>query len=145
MFTHVEKSTRLEFVEINTKSGRTLSISSGHLLHIGDAKNLKAAGTVEEGHTITLADGTTDKVVGITKAVKAGIYAPQTTTGEIVVDGVLASCFTDYSSPALQRAMLAPIRLMYEVNGANWLGANADAGIPKFLRETALAFKKKYL
>jgi hypothetical protein len=145
MFTHVEKTSRAEFVEITTDAGAVLSISAGHLVHVGAEKALRAAGTVVAGDTVHLADGSEAAVTGVAKAIKAGIFAPQTMTGEIVVDGVLASCFTDYSSVAIQSAMLAPVRAMYELKGAWWFGANTNVGVPAFLRNTALALQKYLL
>merc|ERR1719440_1447436 len=80
MFTHVEKSSRAEFVEITTDAGAVLSISAGHLVHVGAEKALRAAGTVVAGDTVHLADGSKAAVIGVAKATKAGIFAPQTTT-----------------------------------------------------------------
>jgi hypothetical protein len=45
----------------------------------------------------------------------AGLYNPHTLTGQIVVDGVLASCYTRAVHPAIARLLLSPLAMLYRM------------------------------
>jgi len=47
------------------------------------------------------------------KTVK-GLYAPVTTTGNIVVDSIMASCYGNHPDHYLSHQVFAPIRLAYK-------------------------------
>ena len=41
---------------------------------------------------------------------QTGVYSPLTSQGNIIVDGVLASCYSDFDSHAIQHVAWAPFR-----------------------------------
>ena len=69
----------------------------------------------------------------------AGVYAPITARGTLVVDDVIVSCYAELSSHAAAHLSLAPLRLVYhvtellstfqqsagdaDVDGVHWYGA----------------------
>ena len=56
------------------------------------------------------------RVTHVRAGVQAGVYAPLTATGTIVVDGALASCYAVINNPALAHAVFAPMRGWHELS-----------------------------
>jgi len=54
-----------------------------------------------------------EKVVGIEARMETGVYAPLTTTGNLVVDGVLASCYAVIDDQDLAHYAFLPVRLSH--------------------------------
>jgi hypothetical protein len=84
---------------------------------------------------LTLANGAQSKVIGINKEWGPGILSPHTLSGEIVVDGILTTCYTDSLNPTLAHALLLPLRQMYTAGAKMGVGFSALAhGIPSLIR-----------
>lgn len=107
MFTHRVKEGRFRFVQIGTNS-RRVRLSAGHLLYANGM--LKKAADVRVGDQLRLADGEEDEVREVTEVEADGLYNPQTVHGDIIVDGVTASCYTDAVPAKAAHALLAPLR-----------------------------------
>ena len=56
------------------------------------------------------------RVTHVQASVRAGVYAPLTTTGTIVVDGAVASCYAVINNPTLAHAVFAPMRGWHELS-----------------------------
>lgn len=110
MFTHKTFEGMRKFVTVETASGVSLSLTSGHYLYV-DGK-LVAASTVKAGSTVTLGNGSSDKIVRVGVKTAAGLFNPQTENGNIVVNGIVSSTYTTAVEPAFAHAILAPLRLM---------------------------------
>jgi hypothetical protein len=110
-FTHADRVARTRFVSVLTSSGAELALSRGHYLHVDGA--LAAAATLRVGDTLELADGSADTVVGVRYVWADGLYAPQTISGELVVDGVRVSAYTTAVEPQFAHAALTPLRWAY--------------------------------
>lgn len=66
-----------------------------------------------------------DEVVSAQSVVMdAGVFAPLTSSGTIVVDGIVASCYGSFYSHSLVHSAMAPLRL---VHGADAFFRNAIA------------------
>lgn len=61
--------------------------------------------------------GTIEKAVSVRKVEKEGLYNPQTVHGDIVVDGIVASVYTEAVQPRVAHAMLAPMRAVRDEFG----------------------------
>lgn len=48
---------------------------------------------------------------------RRGLYNPHTISGTIVVDGIVASCYTTFMNPLLAHSLLAPLRLIFRTFG----------------------------
>ena len=63
-------------------------------------------------------------VTAVTVEWADGLYNPHTMTGDIVVDGVLTSTYTDAVAPSLAHALLWPVRMLsdagVQVAGDDW-------------------------
>lgn len=102
--------TTSKFVSIAT-SKNTLHLTQGHYLYVNG--ELVQAKTVKVGDVITTANGTKEPVTSVDAKWAPGLYNPHTMTGDIVVDGVLTSTYTDAVHPTLAHALLMPLRQMY--------------------------------
>ena len=60
-----------------------------------------------------------DKVVVVTEELLTGYYSPLTTQGNIVVQNILASCYSSFESQKLQHFAFAPFRWFHSAR--NWL------------------------
>lgn len=112
MFTHKLSAVQNEFVSIESASGITLSLTSGHYLYVNG--DLAPAATVVVGDNIELASGASDTVAKIGRVTAKGLYNPQTLHGDIVVNGVRASTYTTAIEPSVAHTLLAPLRAIFE-------------------------------
>lgn len=125
MFTHSNAIVPAWFLRLETQNGRVLMLTEGHYLPVNGS--IVRADTIHIGDTVQvvgLSSGwykmRTERVAGVTKWLGMGLYNPQTKSGDIVVDGILASCYTEAVGPAVAHAMLAPARALAEI-GIQWL------------------------
>ena len=88
MFTHKVVEGTKSFVTIATAEGR-LDLTAGHYLYVNGA--LSSAGSVKVGDAVTMASGRSAAVETVGSVQRPGLYSPPTVSGNIVVDGVLAS------------------------------------------------------
>jgi len=59
-----------------------------------------------------------EKVISIEARVETGVYAPLTSTGNLVVDGVLTSCYAVIDDQSLAHLAFAPVRLAHNFQQA---------------------------
>lgn len=115
MFTHALNDKKLRsFIALTTASGRMLTLSAGHLVPV--RKRYKAkhvlvrADVVHIGDELINALGDSDIVIHVDYIRAHGLFNPHTNAGTIVVDGMLASCYTSEIAPAVAHSALAPLR-----------------------------------
>ena len=112
LFTHQMSEVRAQFIQLTTATAR-LSLTPGHFLYVNG--ELKQARSVRVGDLVTLGDGTSAAVLSTSLTWSSGLYNPHTKTGDIVVDGIKTSCYTEAVHPTIAHALLMPIRILYEV------------------------------
>ncbi len=127
MFTHKMDAVTHEFVSITTASGATIRLTAGHYLPLNGA--YAAAGEARVGDRVSLSDGTTSAVVAVSQVWGRGLYNPQTTHGDIVVDGVRASTYTTAVQRTVAHALLAPLRLACAKLGVRFTLLDSEATI----------------
>jgi desert hedgehog len=126
MFTHRLRNVTSQFIDIRTASGHNLLISPGH--HVFVNNDISPARLIEVGDTVRLAVGET--TVTQTRLVeKVGLYNPQTLHGNILVDGLLATTYTETISPGVAHAVLAPLRVLYSLFGFS--SSLLERGVPE--------------
>ncbi len=101
MFSHADAQTVAVHVRITLADERQITLTPGHLLHEG------YAGDVRIGHRV---DGAV--VTRVERVYPRGLYNPNTSSGNIVVDGVRATTFTSFVDPKAAQAWLAPLRAL---------------------------------
>jgi hypothetical protein len=114
-FSHDDAETTSSFYNLQTASGHSLVLSAKHYVHVLPNYELVQARNVRVGQVVELADGTSSAIVSITNERHNGLYNPHTLDGKIVVNGVLASCYTGSIEPTVAHALLWPLRALYNV------------------------------
>ena len=115
MFSHRLEETQTTMVRLTTATV-TLRLTPDHYVYVNGS--LAVARTVRVGETVTLADGSAATVTAVAKEVAAGLYNPHTLHGDLVVDGVHTSTYTEGIAPALAHAVLWPVRALYQAGAA---------------------------
>lgn len=113
LFTHHMKTVRSKFIRISTASGASLALSPNHYIPVSG--RLHASRKVTVGQNVTLSNGQLDMVISVTEEVLWGLHNPQTMEGSIIVDGIVASTFTESIQPSTAFALLSPIKLLYSL------------------------------
>jgi hypothetical protein len=110
MFSHRLAEVKTKMVTLTTTTA-TLQLTPDHYLYINGS--LATAQTVRVGDLVTLADSSRTAVTKVSAAWAEGLYNPHTLHGDIVVDGVQTSTYTQGIAPALAHAALWPVRMLY--------------------------------
>lgn len=139
-FSHRNADEMSEYVSIkHTGSETLLRLSPGHYLYVDG--NLRTARTVRTGQRLRDANGKDMLVViGVNREQHRGVYAPTSMHGDLVVDGVVVSSYTDVMHPGLSHKLLYPLRLLYRygfdrmVSQMTMLHERSLAYIPRTLR-----------
>jgi len=96
-FGHYQQKTEAEFLQIqvsNVYQNEALEITADHLLYVhSSSKNpqIVPTGTVKVGDFLITDSSEVTPIISIRKVQCHGSYAPLTTTGNIMMNGVLAS------------------------------------------------------
>ncbi|GBM12111.1 Sonic hedgehog protein A [Araneus ventricosus] len=122
------------FQTIITESGAEITLTSTHLIFTKSGDNLddkKAVATyaknVEIGHFIYVVSEASnllqakislEKVINVTTTRNAGIFAPLTLHGTVVVNNVVASCYAVISNHQLAHVAFLPMRILYNFKQA---------------------------
>jgi hypothetical protein len=133
-FSSQMESTMSKFVSLSTAdTDKALLLTSGHYLYVNG--ELKTAGSVKVGDMLTLGNGNKSKVTVVSSEWAPGLYNPHTLSGDIVVQGILTSTYTDLIDPTLAHALLLPLRQMYAAGAIMGSGFSAMAkGVPSWIR-----------
>jgi hypothetical protein len=88
--------TKGEYIKLTTENGEILELSSQHYVHVNDT--LLSAQEVKLGDVLYVYENNfkPTTVVGIERVIQEDAISPVTVVGNIVVNGVLASCVTTY-------------------------------------------------
>jgi len=132
MFTHNQVDTINPFVRITTISGAQISLSHNHYIHA--SSSLKIAGNVSTRDTLYVHGKGHEKIVKVEKNVmQRGLFNPQTRHGDIYVNGIKASTYTQAVDACFAHALLAPLRAIFTQGiSLGWNNAVADIAADKF-------------
>ena len=128
MFTHALADAPALFTKLTTASSNTVTLTPSHHLYV-NGQNI-AARNVRVGDTLELADGSISAVVKVQAVSATGLYNPQTMHGDIIVDGIRVSTYTETVYPRAAHALLAPFRLAYQYARATC--SAFESGPPNF-------------
>ena len=107
------------YVTIKTERGRTLTLTSTHLVYTGDrwcdelsCMRATYAGMVEAGQAVMVKEKELEAQVveSVGTATEQGVFAPLTREGNLLVEGVLASSYAVIDSQRIAHASFAPVR-----------------------------------
>lgn len=136
-FSTLLAETTSKFVRITTQETQ-LHLTAGHYLYInGDLLEAKA---VKVGDVVTLGNGNKTSVTEVSSSWLSGLYNPHTMHGDVVVDGVRTSTYTEAVHPKLAHILLSPLRAMYTAGVTFGQGFNAfSKNMPQWVREAISA------
>jgi hypothetical protein len=125
---HSQPQVNMKFHMLRTESGHRLAITGEHLIYETDCRGGQAraiyAKNVQLDRCLYVknADGklSESRIVEKGQEKMTGIYSPITVTGSIVVNDVLASCYSYYENESLQK-FVYQIMIGCQDALANWL------------------------
>lgn len=122
MFLDKNSQKQATFIHIETEDHFSLEITDKHLIYVSktnysDDFSSAYAEEVQVGQFVLVSNSTNNfipsKVVALTKKTSSGVYAPLTIEGNIVVDGVLTSCYGVMNNEVIAHAAFAPVRAVH--------------------------------
>ena len=116
-FTHRQKNGYFRFLEFHLSSGSDFRVTPGHYLYVNN--ELKTARSVRVGDVLKHRKGGFVTVISIDHKLHEGIINPQTVHGDIVVDNIVASTYTDAINPHAAHSLLLPMRSVFRVFGVS--------------------------
>mmetsp|Transcript_7312 Transcript_7312/g.22296 ORF Transcript_7312/g.22296 Transcript_7312/m.22296 type:complete len:470 (+) Transcript_7312:183-1592(+) len=130
-FTHRAADVFASFVRICGVSGHCLELSKEHYLPVNG--QLTAAQHVSIGDLIALGNGTQVPVATVSRFIGRGLFHPHTLSGDVVVNGVLASTFTQAVHPTVAWALLRLASGLHHLIEPGLLRHLMHVEAPKFL------------
>lgn len=121
------------FFTLRTRAGPRISLTAAHLIFVSEgncsegaepargALRTVYAGDARPGQCLLVPGGRTgglSRISGVSVTTRAGLFAPLTQQGTIVVNGVAASCYAAVDQHHLAHWAFAPLRLMYSWTGS---------------------------
>lgn len=115
-WTHKGEAIRTRFIKASTRLGNLVA-TSGHYVFTAsqDRTNLVRMKDLSVGMKLIHESGAHVPIVSLSKFTESGVWNPQTQSGSIVVDGFVASCYTEAVEPRTSHALLAPVRAVTSV------------------------------
>jgi uncharacterized protein YjbI with pentapeptide repeats len=113
-FGHRNPNARTAFVRIEStsKADQPLYISPGHYLYVNG--RLATAGTVRIGDKLRGPDNADNvAVLAVSREDRSGLFAPASLHGDLLVDGVVVSSYTDAMHPMSAHRLLEPMRWLH--------------------------------
>jgi len=122
-----------DFVQIVLANGKSIVLSHSHMVLVNGVK-MQAAGLVRIGdQLLDVSNKVLVDVVATQNVRKPGLFNPHTLQGDIVVNGIQASSYTNVVNPKLAHMLLAPERVLYRFQlGFMWLGSSFDGVTPMY-------------
>lgn len=107
----------ISFTTLKSQKNGTLRITANHLIYRwNDGKSTVFASDIRPDDLIASAHGlyrvNSIRIVNST-LYDYGVYAPLTASGDLIVDGILVSCFAEFKNEFLARTSVAPLYLKY--------------------------------
>ncbi|GMR49538.1 hypothetical protein PMAYCL1PPCAC_19733, partial [Pristionchus mayeri] len=124
MFLHRDEEILAEFNVISTANGDSVKLTNEHLIYVSDCSvsslRLVRAKEVTADHCMMTVQSQykhsdrramrLDRVTNVSKTYERGIYAPLTSSGDIVVNSILSSCHSNLAARSLQQSLFSLYR-----------------------------------
>ena len=123
MFSHRQEQTFTYFIKISTVANHTIWLTPGHYIYANGM--LLTADSVKVGDSLITSENEHVAVSEVLVEMSVGIYNPHTIHGDIVVNGIKASTYTDAVTPVLAHSALSPVRALYSA-GVDVIGDSLD-------------------
>lgn len=112
-------------------AGSVLELTPGHLVPLFGSGRLVSAATLAAGDELISANGTAVRILSTSRVVRtgAGLYNPHTAAGQLVVGGLLVSCYTTAVDVRAARVGLSLVRAAAAAGVASrWRAAGMAEG-----------------
>ncbi|GMS78296.1 hypothetical protein PENTCL1PPCAC_471, partial [Pristionchus entomophagus] len=123
MFLHRDEDQMAELNVITTANGDSVKLTNEHLIYVTNCDprsplRLVRAQEVTTDHCLMAARApvrklTIDRVTNVTKTHERGIYAPLTSTGDIIVNDVYSSCHSNLAARTIQQFFFGVYRSIH--------------------------------
>lgn len=136
MMLHASPATDTHFVQLRTGSGEKLTLTPSHLLLKEEQANLNGnktkpiklvtsavfADKIVKGDNLLVnrnssSSVTVQSVYEVTSVRDKGVFAPLTAEGNIIVDGIVVSCYAVIDSQSIAHWAFLPVRIYYRIKG----------------------------
>lgn len=114
LFTHRLSEIKSWFYRIETASGHAVTLTGRHYMHANGV--LASADSVKIGDEVRTISGKS-AVTAVSKVLATGLYAPHSMNGDLIVDGIVVSCYTRAIHPRVAHALLMPVRWFVKITG----------------------------
>jgi len=159
MFLHRQENEWAEFYQVETIHNEKLKLTANHLIYFNDCNpkqtiTMKYAKDLKVGECTFVATKAhklvPSKVRGITKVREQGIYAPLTTSGSLIANNVLASCYANLNAEPVHQTIFGIISTFSDavsMLSSNFISNNEDLplGISTMMHTLTDVFPSKYL
>ena len=131
MFAHKDEEAIAEFIKIKAANEKSLTLDAAHLLLVGKLESSKRADAINVGDVLFCMQSSrglsTTTVTSIEKVEERGFFHPITVEGNLVVNDILATCYSkveDIRLPGLKKKIrghvachsgLLPVRIAYKI------------------------------
>jgi len=127
-FTHRDSTAVTKFVQL-CGGGVCVEASASHYLYVSG--RLVAADHVAVGDVLARGDGVDVRVESVRWVVRRGVYNPQTESGQIVVNDVVASTYTRALHPRVAHLLLWYVRAAYWCGVKDGVWGMLDRSVPR--------------
>lgn len=139
MFSHRTIQAKSVFISLQTNHSM-ISLTPDHYIYANG--NLVVARKVQVGDMLVNQNNLYEQVISIKSEYKIGLFNPHTLNGDVIVNGIWTSTYTQAVEPRLAHIALAPIRLLYS-NGVNIMEGKFDEG-DEYISNTMPGGKELY-
>jgi len=156
MFSHQDFAARSEFVHLSVGQ-RSLTLTPGHYVYVNGS--LATARTVKPFDVVVTVDGPAT-VTAVARVTRTGLFNLKTASGNIFVDGVKASVYTEAMHPSVAHALLWPAAKLASLgatipssftttgpadpSGALWLSQDFNGAVGALAKALGLGGKDTY-
>jgi Hint module len=110
-FSHKQPTGLHTFVRIVTAGGYHVTATEGHYTYANNI--LTPVGQVRVGQYLrTMRPGLASLVVAVERVRDSGLIAPHTLHGDVIVNSIVMSTYTNALHPTIAHALLAPVRAL---------------------------------
>jgi len=129
MFGHRIRHGEFPFISLRSSQGSEITMSFNHLIFEVRRNGLVRAGYIAPGDLLLGCEGQVIRVDTVSRIFKQGLFNPHTFSGEIVVNGILASTYNSFLPAQLAHNLLLPERCARRL-GFSFIGGVLEGSRP---------------
>mmetsp|Transcript_17795 Transcript_17795/g.25673 ORF Transcript_17795/g.25673 Transcript_17795/m.25673 type:complete len:252 (+) Transcript_17795:1789-2544(+) len=114
MMGHKDSEILAGYVSFKLANGEFFAASASHYLKTEEG-SLRAAGDFAVGDKLVTITNGAVTIDFVERVVAKGAFNPNTEQGDVVVNGVLASCYTTIVPPVIAAWLLMPFRILFRL------------------------------